>query len=98
MSEAQHFVLRLAGYRSSVALFALSLCAQHNVAARSMAAADYFASPQEIALAEASEKGDVKALERLRSAGADLNAAGRDGMTPAFWAIGRNRAAPQLHR
>lgn len=53
-------------------------------------AAEGFTDPKALALAEAAARGDVRALERLVKDGADVNYAGRLGITPAWWAI-RNR-------
>lgn len=53
-------------------------------------AAEAFADPQVRALAEAASRGNVRELERLVKAGADVNAKGSMGITPAWWAI-RNR-------
>ena len=53
-------------------------------------AAEAFADPQARALAEAAARGNVRELERLVKAGADVNAKGSLGITPAWWAI-RNR-------
>jgi ankyrin repeat protein len=55
--------------------------------ANSMNARDYFTSPAELAFVDAVSTGDVRKLERLVAQGADVNARGRDGMTPAFWAL-----------
>jgi uncharacterized protein len=55
--------------------------------ANAMNARDYFTSPVELALIDAAGAGDVRKLVRLVAQGADVNARGRDGMTPAFWAI-----------
>ncbi|MEY2880995.1 MAG: hypothetical protein RLZZ15_3375 [Verrucomicrobiota bacterium] len=53
-------------------------------------AAEAFGDPQARALAEAAARGNVRELERLVKAGADVNAQGSLGVTPAWWAI-RNR-------
>ena len=53
-------------------------------------AAEAFADPQARSLAEAAARGNVRELERLVKAGADVNAKGSLGITPAWWAI-RNR-------
>jgi len=58
-----------------------------NIAKR---AAEAFTDPQARALAEAAARGNVRELERLVKAGADVNAKGSLGITPAWWAI-RNR-------
>jgi len=55
--------------------------------ANAMNARDYFTSPVELALIDAAGAGDIRRLERLVVQGADVNARGRDGMTPAFWAL-----------
>ncbi len=40
-----------------------------------------------LALAEAAERGDVRELERLVTRGADINAPGKRGLTPLWWAV-----------
>jgi uncharacterized protein len=58
-----------------------------NVSSR---AAEVFSAPQVRALAEAAARGNVAVLERLVKEGANINASGIEGVTPAWWAI-RNR-------
>jgi len=53
-------------------------------------ASEGFSDPKALALAEAAERGNVRTMERLVKEGADVNYAGRLGITPAWWAI-RNR-------
>jgi len=55
--------------------------------ANAMNARDYFTSPVELALIDAAGAADIRKLERLVAQGADVNARGRDGMTPALWAL-----------
>ena len=50
-------------------------------------AADYFDDPQVIDLCDAIEENDVPEMERLISAGANVNARGKDNMTPLLWAF-----------
>jgi ankyrin repeat protein len=46
------------------------------------------------ALAEAAERGDVRGIDRLLKQGVDVNATGRFGVTPLWWAIRtHNRAS-----
>lgn len=54
-------------------------------------AEDYFDNPQVAALCHAIEADDVDAMERLIAAGADVNAHGKDGMTPLLWAFPDHR-------
>jgi ankyrin repeat protein len=53
-------------------------------------AGEAFSDPQARALAEAAARGNSREMERLVKAGADVNAKGSLGITPAWWAI-RNR-------
>ncbi len=53
-------------------------------------AEDYFTDPQVIALCKAIEANDLAEMERLVSAGADVNAQGKDKMTPLLWAFPDN--------
>lgn len=51
-------------------------------------ARDYFTTRAEVAFAEAAAKGDIAELERLQARGVDVNAHGRNDITPAAWAVG----------
>jgi uncharacterized protein len=53
-------------------------------------AEDYFTDPQVIALCHAIEANDLAEMERLVQAGADVNAQGKDKMTPLLWAFPDN--------
>jgi ankyrin repeat protein len=53
-------------------------------------AEDYFTDPQVIALCHAIEANDLAEMERLVKAGADVNAQGKDKMTPLLWAFPDN--------
>lgn len=53
-------------------------------------AEDYFTDPQVIALCHAIEANDIAEMERLVKAGADVNAQGKDKMTPLLWAFPDN--------
>ena len=53
-------------------------------------AEDYFTDPQVIALCRAIEANDIVEMERLVKAGADVNAQGKDKMTPLLWAFPDN--------
>jgi ankyrin repeat protein len=50
-------------------------------------AEDYFTDPKVIALCKAIEANDLSEMERLIKAGADVNAQGKDKMTPLLWAF-----------
>jgi hypothetical protein len=50
-------------------------------------AEDYFTDPKVIALCHAIEANDLAEMERLVKAGADVNAQGKDKMTPLLWAF-----------
>ena len=53
---------------------------------------DYFSDPQVVALARASQSGDVAAIDRLVAEGVNVNAKGKYGLTPLFFALAaRNR-------
>jgi ankyrin repeat protein len=53
-------------------------------------AEEYFTDPQVIALCHAIEANDLAEMERLVKAGADVNAQGKDKMTPLLWAFPDN--------
>ncbi len=54
-------------------------------------AEDYFDDPQVIALCNAIETNDLKELDRLVAAGADVNSEGKGKMTPLLWAFPDNK-------
>jgi hypothetical protein len=54
---------------------------------RLSAASCFSANPQAQALAAAAEKGDIKEIDRLVDAGADVNAVGMYGLTIAEWLL-----------
>jgi ankyrin repeat protein len=51
----------------------------------------YFKDPKVVALCRAIEANDLVEMERLVKAGADINAQGRDRMTPLLWAFPDNQ-------
>lgn len=51
---------------------------------------EYFQDEQVIALCEAIESKDLEAMRRLIKAGANVNAKGKDNMTPLMWAFPNN--------
>jgi uncharacterized protein len=53
-------------------------------------AEDYFTDPKVIALCKAIESNDLSKMDRLVKAGADVNAQGKDKMTPLLWAFPDN--------
>jgi ankyrin repeat protein len=55
--------------------------------AGNMNTADYFSDAQAAALAQAAAKGHTDEIARLLSEGVDVNARGKDGMTPLLWAL-----------
>lgn len=58
-------------------------------ALKKMQASDFFENSAQQLLAKAIEKGDLVQLNKALERGADVNAVGRDGMTPLFWAISK---------
>ncbi|QDU27813.1 hypothetical protein ETAA8_29040 [Anatilimnocola aggregata] len=78
---------------SAACLIIVLACATSRIAIRPTVhqlcgwkAADYFADPQVIKLCQAIEADDIAEIDRLVAAGADVNARGKDNMTPLFWA------------
>ena len=59
-------------------------------AAYSQQPSGYFSDPAQLALVEASNSGDINAMQRALDQGADPNAVGKDGMTPLFWSVTMN--------
>ena len=55
-----------------------------------MKAKDYFTDPVQVKLAEMVARGDADRIREVIDQGADVNAEGRDGMRPLFWAMGKN--------
>ncbi len=47
----------------------------------------YFTDPEAASLAEAVASGDTAKIDRMLERGIDLNATGRGGVTPLFWAL-----------
>lgn len=56
-------------------------------------AEDYFDDPKVIALCHAIEADDLKEIDRLVADGANVNANGKDNMTPLMWAFPDNKLA-----
>lgn len=56
-------------------------------------AEDYFEDPLVQSLCVAIEANDLKEMDRLIDAGADVNALGKDNMTPLMWAFPDNNLA-----
>lgn len=54
-------------------------------------AEDFFDDPKVIALCKAIEAKDLKEIDRLVAAGADVNAKGKGNMTPLLWAYPENK-------
>ena len=54
-------------------------------------AAEYFKDPDVVALCEAIESDDLEEIDHLVASGADVNAKGKDGMTPLLWAFPDDR-------
>ena len=54
-------------------------------------AEDYFTDPKVVALCHAIEADDLAEIDRLAKAGADVNAKGKDNMTPLLWAFPDNK-------
>jgi len=53
----------------------------------SMKSSDFFDSKPQLALADAAAHGDIVKIDELITAGIDVNATGRGGMTALFWAL-----------
>src|SRR4051794_36012446 len=54
-------------------------------------AEDYFDDPYVVAVCHAIEANDLREMERLIAAGADINAKGKENMTPLLWAYPDNQ-------
>lgn len=54
-----------------------------------MHTADFFDDPAQRLLDEALERGNLDRARTALKQGADINAVGRDGMTPLFWALAK---------
>jgi ankyrin repeat protein len=52
---------------------------------------EFFLAPESQALIKAIEDSELKKIESIARAGGNLNACGRDEMTPLFWAILKNK-------
>jgi ankyrin repeat protein len=60
-------------------------------------AADYFDDPKVVALCHAIEADDVAEIDRLILAGANVNARGKENMTPLLWAFPDNKLKRFVH-
>ena len=58
-----------------------------------MTASSYYTAPSQVMLITALGKGDLQAAQKAIDQGADTNAIGNDGMTPLFWALGKQNLA-----
>jgi len=56
---------------------------------------EYFEDPQVQKLVLATAKGDISAMDRAVAAGADVNAIGKENMTPLLWSFGMFKAPHQ---
>lgn len=54
-----------------------------------MQATEFFDDPAQRALGEAVERGNLEQARAALEQGADVNALGRDGMVPLFWALAK---------
>ncbi|PHS07134.1 MAG: ankyrin [Blastopirellula sp.] len=77
---------------ANIALLLLIGCSHHGGSlGTSWQADDYFDDAQVIALCHAIEANDLEEIDRLITAGADVNAIGKDNMTPLLWAFPDNK-------
>jgi ankyrin repeat protein len=61
-----------------------------------MTAREAFPDPQAAALVEAAERGDLEQLDAAIRSGANVNAVGKQGVTPLIWVLGtRNKQATE---
>lgn len=60
---------------------------------RNMKAEQYFSEPQQIELARAVSKDDIKAVDNAIDKGADVNKIGKEEMTPLAWAFAKQNKA-----
>ena len=70
----------------AVCILSFTSCAQRSIYETIWNAEEYFTDPQIVALCKAIEKEDIPEIDRLVAEGADVNARGKDGMTPLLWA------------
>ena len=68
-----------------VAMMTMLSCAQDSIYDSLWKAEEYFNDPQLVALCKAIERADLNEIERLVRVGADVNARGKDTMTPLLW-------------
>lgn len=67
--------------------FLLASCQAIGEPSSKMKASDLFSSARETALAEAAARGQTSRLKELSDQGVDVNARGKDGVTPLMWAL-----------
>jgi ankyrin repeat protein len=75
--------------RITLTIFLLGMfsfvCICNSVGAESVKVSDYFPLKAQAELAIAAEKGKTAKISTMLQAGADINAAGKDGMTVLLW-------------
>jgi ankyrin repeat protein len=71
----------------ALAVGLLLSCRAATEAPKKMKLADYFPEPWSLALAEAAARGEIAAAAKLTAAGVDINARGKEGMTPLLCAM-----------
>ena len=65
----------------------LASCQAAGIALSKVKANDLFSSAREVAFAEAAARGQTGWLKELLDQGVDVNARGKDGVTPLLWAL-----------
>lgn len=68
-----------------IVIMAMMPCVYGSIYDSQWKAEEYFDDPQLVALCKAIERADLAEMERLVKAGADVNARGKDSMTPLLW-------------
>ncbi len=68
-------------------VFLLASCQAAGEPSSKMKASELFSSARETALAEAAARGQTGRLKELFDQGVDVNARGKDGVTPLIWAL-----------
>ena len=96
MSSSSLFLL-IRGFSFILAMVIFTGCGFGAADKMNERAAEVFDDPQVLALARAGAKGDVAQIDSLLAAGANINGAGKLGITPAWWAAQNKNKAGYKH-
>jgi uncharacterized protein len=80
-------MLRTLGLQVALLLMTIISGGHQITSANNMMASEYFANPKVAALAEAAKQGNIDGIQRAIREGANVNAVGKDGVTPLLFVL-----------